>query len=174
MDAVMAESESLILAVRTVPARPVEVPVGYDLRVSARSDVNAVGALYFCAYDDQLSGATLQEATADIAAAFSGEYGELWPEASLLAFAPDSALTGVIQVVRRASWPGTPDCPFVIELFVDRAHRGRGIARALVMTVIETAKESGYPQVALQVRRDNDRALRLYHDLGFTRWQPDR
>jgi N-alpha-acetyltransferase 10/11 len=109
------------------------VPAGCLLRPSHPADIDSLGALYFHSYDPGQACASLAEATADIRAAFAGEYGELCPAASLVAVTADQQIVAAIQVVKRASWPGTPDWLFVIELFAARAHRRRGLARSLII-----------------------------------------
>jgi ribosomal protein S18 acetylase RimI-like enzyme len=139
----------------------------------------ALGRLYFEAYEPGEACASLAEAEADIRAAFAGEYGELWPAASLVAISGGSVSGGsvsggsvsggsvvaAIQVVRRAPWPDTPDCSFAIELFTDRAYRRRGLGRALVLGAMAVTG-----QLALRVSPDNTAALALYRSLGFTDW----
>jgi ribosomal protein S18 acetylase RimI-like enzyme len=100
-------------------------------------------------------------------AAFAGEYGELWLEASLVATNDDAALVSAIQVVHRAPWDDTPDCPFVIELFTARAHRRRGLGRALMMRAMDVVAEAGQRTIALRVHPENMPALSLYRRLGF-------
>jgi 8-oxo-dGTP pyrophosphatase MutT (NUDIX family) len=151
------------------PPPPTVAPAGYVLRACSPADIEALGDLYFASYDPGEAAATREEAVADIRAAFAGDYGELWPEASLVATTPAGDLAAAIQVVRRAPWPDTPDCPFVIELFTARAHRRRGLARALIAGALAVV---GRTEVALRVSAGNDAALALYRDLGFSDRRP--
>lgn len=150
------------------PPAPV-LPAGYRLRPCTADDVEPLGRRYFDSYDPGVAGATVDEATADIRAAFGGEYGELWPAASLVATSGESGIAAAVQVVRRAPWPDTPDCPFVIELFTAPEHRRRGLARALLAGVLAVTDRR---EVALRVSADNEPALALYRDLGFRDWRP--
>ncbi|GAA4130297.1 GNAT family N-acetyltransferase [Nocardioides fonticola] len=50
---------------------------------------------------------------------------------------------------------------------VAAAHRGRGLALAVLATLLEVAAERGARTAYLQVLADNERALRLYDGLGF-------
>lgn len=159
----MAELLTLVRPAGAPP--PPTVPVGYALRPCSPADVEPLGDLYFDSYDPGEASATRDEAVADIRAAFAGDYGELWPEASLVATASDGgAPVAAIQVVRRAPWPDTPDCPFVVELFTDRAHRRRGLARALITGALGVVGRTG---LALRVSAGNHAALALYRGLGF-------
>jgi hypothetical protein len=54
-------------------------PAGVRIRHAERADSKGIGRLYFDAYGPGLVE-DLDRATADIAASFDGEYGELWLE----------------------------------------------------------------------------------------------
>lgn len=163
----MADQLTLIRPDLSPPAAV--LPAGYRLRPCTADDVEPLGRRYFDSYDPGVAGATVDEATADIRAAFGGEYGELWPAASLVATSGEGGIAAAVQVVRRAPWPDTPDCPFVIELFTAPEHRRRGLARALLAGVLAVTDRR---EVALRVSADNGPALALYRDLGFRDWRP--
>ena len=55
----------------------------------------------------------------------------------------------------------------VYSLAVDTAARGRGIARALLLRLIEAARASKTRRLRLEVRTDNTAARALYAALGF-------
>ncbi len=158
----MADLVTLVRA--KLPPPDAQVPAGYAVRACSPADVERLGDLYFDSYDPGEASATRAEAVADIRAAFAGDYGELWPEASLVATTADGDLVAAIQVVRRAPWPDTPDCPFVVELFTARAHRRQGLARALLVGALNVG---GGTALALRVAADNDAAQGLYRGLGF-------
>jgi N-alpha-acetyltransferase 10/11 len=160
---------TLIRSGGSTPA-PLAPAAGYLLRPSQPADLESLGALYFHSYDRGQACASLAEAAADIRAAFAGEYGELWPEASLVTVTADHQIIGAIQIVKRALWPDTPDCPFVIELFTARAHRRRGVARSLVLAAVAVLADAGQRRLALRVSTDNRPALSLYRSLGFQNW----
>lgn len=48
-------------------------------------------------------------------------------------------------------------------------HRGEGVGRALMVGLIELARDEGYRALSLSVEIGNVRAERLYEDLGFLR-----
>ena len=143
---------------------------GYRFRALVPSDLEAVGSLYFSAYEPGVACATLDEAMADIADSFAGEYGPLDLESSLVAQDVHGELVGAVLVVDRAPWPDTPNCPFVIELFSAHEHRRRGIATALVCEMMHHLSTSGSNQVSLRVAEENVAALKLYEQLGFCEW----
>jgi RimJ/RimL family protein N-acetyltransferase len=54
-----------------------------------------------------------------------------------------------------------------IGMMVAAAHRGRGIARALMAYATAWARANGKPALTLRVFPDNERALALYRTSGF-------
>lgn len=54
------------------------------------------------------------------------------------------------------------------DLFVDPAHRGRGIGRALLDACAGLVRETGARGMSLVTAADNDTARRLYERYGFT------
>jgi ribosomal protein S18 acetylase RimI-like enzyme len=58
-------------------------------------------------------------------------------------------------------------CLYVFLLYVDPAHRRRGIATALMSLAQTWAKQQGYPRIGLQVHAHNTAAIALYRSLGY-------
>ena len=56
---------------------------------------------------------------------------------------------------------------YIFLIFVDPAHRRRGIGRALIAIAEDWAKARGDRQIGLQVFSDNHRAIKLYQSAGF-------
>jgi ribosomal-protein-alanine N-acetyltransferase len=56
----------------------------------------------------------------------------------------------------------------ILNLAVHPAHRGRGVGRLLVESVITEARTAGVDSVTLEVRHGNEAARALYLKLGFT------
>lgn len=56
-------------------------------------------------------------------------------------------------------------------LAVDRAYQRTGLGRALVKAALRSARERGFPRVALQVSTGNVAAIALYESEGFVREQ---
>jgi N-alpha-acetyltransferase 10/11 len=163
-------AELLTLVAETLPdAEPVPAP--YSVRPTDRSDIDALGRVYFEAYEPGVAWPSLAEAVTDIEASFDGAYGPLVEAASPAAFLGDERVAAVLTV-QRAPWPDTPDCPFIIEAFTARAHRRRGLARALVTIASGETSRRGDPCIGLRVASDNTPALRLYRSLGFSSWAP--
>lgn len=57
----------------------------------------------------------------------------------------------------------------VMTIGTDTAHQGRGVGALLLDTLVNRARELGAGNVLLEVRVDNDPALRLYERAGFVR-----
>lgn len=157
---------TLIADVADIALPGIALPERYVLRPPAAADISALGRLYFAAYGPGEACDTHEEAVADMSAAFDGDYGELWVEASPV-IELEGAIVAAIQVVRRAPWPDVPDCPFIIELFVDRPHRREGLASRLVSEAAQTVRERGEAALALRVMEANAPARALYAALGF-------
>ena len=58
---------------------------------------------------------------------------------------------------------------FLTEIYVRPDRRRRGLGRALLMAVLQTAKDEGAGAVHLGAYPDNEAALALYRGAGFTR-----
>lgn len=65
--------------------------------------------------------------------------------------------------IRDTGW----DVGFTEDIFVRPAWRGRGIARALVSAALVDLKQHGRQAARLEVKAENDQALRLYRSLGY-------
>ncbi len=61
----------------------------------------------------------------------------------------------------------------VYVLGVDPAARGMRLGAALTLAGLRHLRDRGLRQVMLYVEADNDAAIRVYQDLGFTRWDTD-
>jgi ribosomal protein S18 acetylase RimI-like enzyme len=93
------------------------------------------------------------------------------PHAGFTAFVAEDAAAGAVIGMATCSqrivtgWNGP--VMFLQDLFVEPAHRARGIADALVARVAALANELGSPIVELTVRADNPSAQRFYQRNGF-------
>jgi GNAT superfamily N-acetyltransferase len=70
-------------------------------------------------------------------------------------------LVGFACVLRRS------DVSWLSRIGTATAHRGQGVATALMRTVVEHCRGVGLPEIVLYVRTDNAVAIRLYERFGF-------
>lgn len=112
-----------------------------------------------------------QDAAPDIAIRPSDEPDEIRkklerdPDLFLVA-EEEGRVVGVIM----GAWDGRRG--WLHHLAVERAWRGRGIATALLGAVEERLRVKGCLKLNLLVARDNERARRLYQQLGYSEMTP--
>ena len=64
--------------------------------------------------------------------------------------------------------PEEPGVTIVFAVYITPAHRGTGVLAELVEAVAAWSRETGRPELMLEVVVGNDRAVRAYERLGFT------
>jgi len=75
---------------------------------------------------------------------------------------------GLAQLRLRPSvWSGALDA-YLEELYVAPAHRGRGIGRALLESVLEVARAQGATRIDLGTSETDTAAIGLYESCGFS------
>ena len=149
-----------------LPSHP--APDDVVLRPQEPADAEARGHLYWNAYPRGNAVVSLEDAVEEMEAVFEGEYGTVIDEASVVAVDRAGALVGCVQVVTDAPWEGTPEGPFIIELFVHRDHRGHGLGRALLDAASRSLVALGYDKVTLKsLPAESPEAYSLYQGLGF-------
>lgn len=78
-----------------------------------------------------------------------------------------AALAARLSSLRETSRAINVDEYYLAVLTVDPAYRGLGIGRRLLLEYIEHGRQTGYKRLRLDVRSDNQAALRLYEGHGF-------
>lgn len=152
-----------------------------EIRPAVFDDVPAVSQLYAQLFADmaRLQPESLKPAEQD--KYFLDAMIEM-EEAEILVAEEAGQVLGFAVVQARP----TPPFPFFhpqtfadfVDVAVAPAHRGKGIGKALIAAVGDWAKERGLAYVELTVLAQNQRAIRLYEELGFTdasrtmRWKP--
>ena len=63
---------------------------------------------------------------------------------------------------------GDPHTAFIHDFFVFEQHRGKGYGKACMATLETTLRSAGVNQIALRVAYKNQRAFKLYEELGFS------
>jgi len=75
---------------------------------------------------------------------------------------------GLAQLRLRPSvWSGALDA-YLEEVYVAPAHRGRGIGRALLESVLEVARAQGATRIDLGTSETDTAAIGLYESCGFS------
>lgn len=106
---------------------------------------------------------------------------EAWPLADTERFVRSNLERGVAQFVawdreRVVGWADV--VPLEVHAMAHRgslgigvlpAYRGRGVGRSLLRACIDRSLQNGLTRIELEVRTDNERAIRLYESLGFVR-----
>jgi ribosomal-protein-alanine acetyltransferase len=83
---------------------------------------------------------------------------------------PDRRYLGAFADGRLVAYAGTADLAgelHVMTVAVAPGHRRRGIARILVTTLLDHAKDAGHDTATLEVRATDPAARSLYASLGF-------
>lgn len=142
------------------PAPP--IPPGYRLKAVDPLEGAAIAAFVAVRNRNfaELKGSV--EARVEDIEAFASS-PEYLPGGLLLALAPDGSPCGTLRL-ERDDQDGS--C-FIGTIAVDKAHRGRGLARVLVRTALKLSAEAGFTQAFLSVNAENENALRLYRSEGF-------
>jgi ribosomal protein S18 acetylase RimI-like enzyme len=144
-------------------ARVASSPAAYRIRAAQPADVPALMRLKRLLAEAEDSLHAVRASAADW---LRDGFG---PHAGFTAYVAEvgSAVVGMATCSRRTitGWDGP--IVFLQDLFVEPAHRRRGIAEALIARVAALARELGSPIVELTVRADNDPAQAFYQRAGF-------
>lgn len=62
----------------------------------------------------------------------------------------------------------TSPVPYVEGIFVEEAHRGKGVARALIEVGYSWARDKGYREVGSDVELHNTASMAFHEAIGFT------
>jgi GNAT superfamily N-acetyltransferase len=77
----------------------------------------------------------------------------------------DGSLAGIVHFLTHARTTAADTC-YLEDLFTDPAHRGRGVARALIGAVADWAAERGCSNVYWQTQEGNATARQLYDQVA--------
>ena len=147
------------------PISPAEMPASYQLRpLQGVSEVDAWLALYSNAFQDHYDFHPI----AYDERILRMEESTYLPEFDLVVTAPDGQLAAFCFCDRRVDSAGLVD--WHVDLIgTHRDHRGRGLAKVLLLTTMAMVRDSGGNEVKLDVDATSSTcANRLYEGLGFT------
>jgi GNAT superfamily N-acetyltransferase len=74
----------------------------------------------------------------------------------------DGRAVGLVHTLVHRATSRLADVCYLADLFTHEAYRGRGIARALIQTVIDTSRQAGHSRVYWTTQATNDTARLLY------------
>ncbi len=89
------------------------------------------------------------------------------PQATWLIRFVANEFTGPIPVGTVQGLQSTRHAGAIQNIGICRLHRGAGLGRALLLKSLAGFQAVGIQRVALEVTADNQRAIQLYHSLGF-------
>jgi ribosomal protein S18 acetylase RimI-like enzyme len=93
------------------------------------------------------------------------------PDAAIFVAEADREVVGYVYAgIEPVSWEALrEESGYVHDLVVDEAHRGKGVATALMEAALAWLRGRGVPRVVLGTAQQNDVAQRLFERLGFRR-----
>jgi ribosomal protein S18 acetylase RimI-like enzyme len=141
-------------------------PGVHTIRAAGPDDLAGVAAL-FREYTGALEVDLAFQHFAEEVRSLPGDYGP--PGGRLLVASDGARLAGCVALRALA-----PDVGEMKRLYVRSAFRGRGLGRALVLRVVDAAREIGYRALRLDTLPGMDEAIGLYRALGFRPIAPYR
>lgn len=147
-----------------------KVPEGYNIQGLNNlkvEDYSEAQASAFQGSEDQVLFSTKKEEQSALTRSiFEGAYGPVVAEVSRVML-HDGKIVGGCIVVSGSSGQSSPGYPLIIDVFVSKEHRGKGIAKALLQDTVRRAKVADLRQLYLWVNIKND-AMKVYKSVGFT------
>jgi len=141
----------------------VREPVSHDAEGLAQLMLDA----YRGTTDD--GGETIEDARAEVAKLFAGQYGLLDASASNLVEADGHVVAATI--ITRDATKVAPGEAFLAFSMTASTWKRRGLARAGLAHAINVLRSRGEPRLHLLVTRENAPAAKLYRDVGFVTTQ---
>jgi ribosomal protein S18 acetylase RimI-like enzyme len=147
----------------------VPLPPGAELRAVRPEDAPELARLHEAAYRHHLDRYLALEdldpardADRQVKDYFSGRWGDLLVPGSMVTTFGGRPASAAIAVQRTAH-------ALIVDVMTDPVHAGHGFARAALAASLVALRGRGESAVVLNVTEGNDRALRLYRELGFVR-----
>ncbi len=145
---------------RDLPAAP---ELDMEVRHPTIEDREALAELMLDAFTDTIDfdeGDDLDAAREQVTMTFAGDYGDLLPEVSFVAFDGPLALGASIITRYEAA-------PFLAFSMTRADRKGQGLARALLVRSLRAIAAANGSHIDLEVTDGNVPAQRLYRSLGF-------
>ncbi len=164
------ERAMMEISLRQVSEKEPIIPPGYRIEGLANMNIEEYSAAEVSAYqgseDEILFSSRKEEQAALTRSIFEGNYGPVVTEVSRIARFNGQLVGGCI-VTSGKSGPGTPGYPLIIDVFVAREHRGKGIAKSLLLETMRRAKVANLDRLYLWVNLGNE-AINVYKSVGFS------
>ena len=140
------------------------MPSNTDLQIRSAQESDVPLVLDFirklAEYGDISSEATVTEA--DLRAAL---FGARPVAEAILAYVRDEPAGFAVYSLTFSSFMGKPGI-YVEDLFVEHRFRGRGVGKALLLTLARRGRERGCGRLEWSVLNWNEQAMEFYQDLG--------
>lgn len=163
------DRQMMELDLRDVPNDRPPLSGEYEIEGLNRINIDEYQAVEEGAYsgsDDEILFPTVTEEKKSMARAmFEGSYGKVLTDVSRTVVR-DGKLVGACVVTVGPSGEVSRGYPLVLDIFVSREHRGKGVAKALLLEAGRRASAAGYSKLYLWVNLNNE-ALKLYSSIGF-------
>lgn len=136
------------------------------VRIAQQGDLDRIVAMRLLLWPESSPEEESLQAQTVISTGISGTL----PAAILVAQDGDGSLIGFLEVGLRSHADGCDTAHavgFVEGWFVDAAHRGRGIGRALMQAAEDWARACGCAEMASDALIENQASQRAHQSLGF-------
>lgn len=163
------ERSMMEISLREVSEADPDIPPGYSIEGLNRLNTDEYLSVQISSYegteDEILFSTKKEEQVALSRSIFEGNYGRVITEVSRIARFNEK-LAGACIVTAGKSESPIPGYPLIIDVFVGKEHRGRGIAKGLLLETLRRAKVANLNKLYLWVNAKN-RAKDLYETVGF-------
>lgn len=143
----------------------------YDIRLATQKDIEKIAEIYVDSwqktYKGMLSQAYLDSLTVQNISTRWSEYIEQNHHGIFVAHKDDNILGfGAFKPYHRIE-----DCIYIESLHVDEAYHKKGIGSSIINTIRTVGIEEKYGQMAVCLVKGNDKARKLYINLGASHYR---
>lgn len=163
------EREMMYLPLGNMPASGSTLPEGYTLetmdKLNIQEYITEERKAYSGSSDEILFPSSDEEQEEFTRGMFEGSYGRVLPEISRIAM-KDGRLVGSCVVSLGPNGEVTGGYPLILDIFTSAEHRGKGIAKVLILEAARRSSAAGYGNLYLWVNMKNE-ARKVYESIGF-------
>lgn len=135
-----------------------------NIRHAVLEDVPGILDIYNDAVLNTTATFDLREQTLEERYAWFQKYGDTYP---LLVAEENGHVLGYCSLSafrEKEAYKSTAE----ISVYVHKDARGKGVARALMQSILELAPAKGFHMIVAGITKGNDISIRLHEDFGFT------